>query len=117
MNATGNNPSGTMAAAPVDGSGNQGEGPEALPPDTPVLIPTGGESDTSNANAQLTGDGSGDVTQQVAGSTNSGATQVPLADIANEFSNRATDALGGTNIAPSEADTVARYFDAVNKDQ
>ncbi len=113
MNATGNNPSGRGQQAAVDGSGNQGEGPAAPPPDTPVLIPRDGESDTSDAQVDVSGEGVSETDQRVAGTTGSGVSQVPLESIANDYANRATEALDGTNISSSEASNVKNYFDAL----
>ena len=78
-----------------------------------MLVPRDGESDTSSADVDVTGDGSGDVEQRVAGQTGSGTARVPLESIANDYADRATEALDGTNLAPSEAETVARYFDSL----
>ncbi len=100
----------------MDGSGNQGEGIEAPPPDTPVLIPTGGESDTDSANVDVTGDGQTSTEQRVGGITGSGVAQVPLESISNDFADRASEALDGTNISSSEAENVANYFDALTQE-
>lgn len=115
MNATGNDPSGQGTARPVDGSGNQGEGPSAPPPDTPVLIPRDGETDTGNADVDVTGDGLSETDQRVTGNTGSGTARVPLESIANDFASRATDALDGTNISSSEANNVENYFNALTQ--
>ena len=115
MNATGQNPSGVGTAGPVDGSGTQGEGIQAPPPDTPVLIPRDGETDTGSADVDVTGDGISETDQRVTGNTGSGTARVPLESIANDFAARATDALDSTNISSSEADNVANYFDALTQ--
>jgi len=78
------------------------------------LIPRGGETDTATADVGVTGDGTIDFGERVGGATADGTAQVQLGDIANEFADRATDALDGTNLAPSEADTASRYFDIIS---
>ncbi len=117
MEATGTNPSGTASSNPgVNGSGEMGEGIQAPPPDTPVLIPRGLDDDTASADVDVTGDGTTQTDQRGAGPTGSGTATVPLESIANEFADRATDALNGTNISGSEADTARDFFDAITQE-
>ena len=112
--ATGNQPSGQGGQADVDGSGKQTDGPQAPAPDTPVLIPNS-PSDTSSADVDVTGDTSVDTGERGQGSTSSGTATVPLESIANEYADRATEALDGTNISPSEADAVTNFFDSLRQ--
>ena len=49
------------------------------------------------------------------GQTGTGTSRVPLESIANDFADRANEALDGTNISPAEADSVGRYFDALTQ--
>ena len=68
-----------------------------------------------SADVDVTGDGSGDIEQRVQGQTGTGTSRVPLESIANDFADRANEALDGTNISPAEADSVGRYFDALTQ--
>ena len=81
-----------------------------------MLIPRDGEIDSDSAQVDVTGDGISELDERVLGQTGSGVSQVPLESVANDFADRATEALDGTNISSSEAENVREYFDALRGD-
>lgn len=80
-----------------------------------VLIPEGGDSTILGADGEQTGSGAVDRNQRVNGSTGSGTVRVPLSEVANEFADQAGDAVDRSSLAPSEAATVERYFEALQR--
>ncbi len=96
------------------GGGPQpGSGPGSGEDGPTVLIPDGGDSTLLGADGEQTGSGTVNRDQQVNGPTGSGTVEVPLSEVANEFAEQAGDAVDRSSLAPSEAATVERYFEAL----
>ena len=63
----------------------------------------------------VSGDGLSETDQRVTGNTGPGTAEVPLGSISNDFADRASEALDGTNISSSEATNVENYFNALTQ--
>ena len=101
--------------AQVPGGNQPGSGPGSDEDGPTVLIPDGGDSTVLGADGEQTGSGAVDKNQKVNGPTGSGTVEVPLSEVANDFAEQAGEAVDRSSLSPSEAETIERYFQALQE--